>query len=158
VRPRYRHPEARERSEFPQCNTVHVCRPAKPWVWPGGADALTRSNGQGQTTPSLSLCRRLARGGRTRGSVPLSHPSGTTLAPISSAVRPSLRLDAWLNLPVTLLGRYRGVNRRRGLLLGTLLLPVCGGSFVWGNFSRRFGRCGRRRALRLGPRLFRDDA
>ena len=30
-------------SEFPQCNTVHVCRPAKPWVWPGGADALTRS-------------------------------------------------------------------------------------------------------------------
>ena len=137
-------------SEFPQCNKVHVCRPSKPWVWPGGADALTRSNGQGQTTPSLSLCRRLARGGRTRGSVLCRTPLGPPLH--------QLRLGAWLNLPVTLLGRYRSVNRRRGLLLGTLLLPVCGGSFVWGNFSRRLGRCGRKRALRLGPRLSRNDA
>jgi hypothetical protein len=42
----------------------------------------------------------------------------------------------------------RAINGRRGLPLGTLLLPVRDRPFVRGNFPRCFGRCGGRRGLR----------
>jgi hypothetical protein len=73
------------------------------------------------------------------------------------STRRGYRLRAWFSLALRRLGRGRRVDGRRGLLLAILFSSVGRRAFVRGNFSRRFGGCGRRRGLRLGPRLWLGD-